>query len=113
MYKTSDYIQTQGTVTATEIRDMSNDRNPSSNAYYAHIKFKDQDGNYHETEKQYLLYHSKENDTVKIYYDPSDPDKIRPQMLPYYAALAVIIVIILLFIFALFKGRILDNYPAH
>lgn len=104
LIKTSNYIETTGIVVNTYKKTHYNKKHNSS-AYYITVQYKDINGNEYTNNIRCFIKHPHKGDNVKIYYNPDNPKEIKPQVLPYYLSIGILIFMLVFVIYALKNGK--------
>lgn len=102
--KTSNYVETTGIVINTYKKTHYNKKHNSS-AYYTTVQYKDINGNEYTNDIRCFIKHFHKGDNVKIYYNPDNPNEIKPQVLPYYLSIGILIFMLGFVIYALKNGK--------
>lgn len=103
LIKTSNYVETTGIVINTYKKTHYNEKHNSS-VYYITAQYKDKNENEYTNNIRCFIKHPHKGDTIKIYYNPDNPKEIKPQVLPYYLSIGILIFILVFIIYAL-KNR--------
>lgn len=104
LIKTSNYIETTGIVVNAYKKTHYNKKHNSS-AYYITVQYKDINGNEYTNNIRCFIEHPHKGDNVKIYYNPDNPKEIKPQVLPYYLSIGILIFMLAFVIYALKNGK--------
>ena len=104
LIKTSNYIETTGIVVNAYKKTHYNKKHNSS-AYYITVRYKDINGNEYTNNIRCFIKHPHKGDNVKIYYNPDNPKEIKPQVLPYYLSIGILIFMLAFVIYALKNGK--------
>lgn len=90
LIKTSNYVETTGIVINTYKKTHYNEKHNSS-AYYITAQYKDIKENEYTNNIRCFIKHPHKGNNVKIYYNPTNPKEIKPQVLPYYLSIGILI----------------------
>lgn len=104
LIKTSNYIETTGIVVNAYKKTHYNKKH-NSFAYYITVQYKDINGNEYTNNIRCFIKHPHKGDNVKIYYNPDNPKEIKPQVLPYYLSIGILIFMLAFVIYALKNGK--------
>jgi hypothetical protein len=104
LIKTSNYVETTGIVINTYKKTHYNEKHNSS-AYYITAQYKDINGNEYTNNIRCFIKHPHKENNVKIYYNPTNPKEIKPQVLPYYLSIGILIFLLFFVIYVLKNGK--------